>query len=198
MRASSYFLEDVYFKKHPRERFARLLSKIGITKVDLLDVTRFSKEVKVKGLAGKYIFLVPRTSNYLGGAKMWPLEEYRKLIEKLTSKGFQVVIIGGKDEDNSELMINDKVFDLSGKTNFNQVIYLASKAYAAIGGDTGPMHMAAASKAPVFVLFSKKTAPAEQVGPISRHYKHYTCDDLKLLKAEEVWPEIENFLNTIE
>ena len=194
VRASSYFLEDVYFKKHPRERLQRLLGKVGIMDIEALDIRRLGQEIRVDGLREKYILLVPGASLSFGGAKIWPLGEYQKLTQKLTEKGFDVVIIGGRGGDNSMLRINNHVFDLTGQTTLNQVIYLASKAYAAIGGDTGPMHMAAAARTPVFVLFSKKALPAEQVGPIAPLFEHYTVDDLKSLKVEDVWPHMQAFL----
>ena len=49
--------------------------------------------------------------------------------------------------------------DLTGRTDFQRVAVLATKAALAIGNDTGPLHLAAAAGAPTVVLFSGASDP---------------------------------------
>lgn len=194
VRSSSYFLEDVYFKKHPSERFSRLLSKVSIPEPLPLDLRRLAEPLEIKGLSKKYILMVPSTSNAFNGAKTWNLKKYKSLIPHLTQLGYDIVIIGGPSDDHSALCVNKNVFDLTGKTSFEQIFYVASHATAAIGGDTGPIHMAAASKCPVFVMFSKIAPPAEQVGARGEAYYHLSVANLNDLGVEEVRMKFTKFL----
>jgi len=49
--------------------------------------------------------------------------------------------------------------NLGGKTSFEEIAVLARMALGAIGNDTGPMHLIAASGAPSLVLFSSESDP---------------------------------------
>lgn len=198
VRASSYFLEDVYFNKHVRERFERLLSRMGIPCPAPLDLRRMGEKIDVPGLSSRYILMVPSASMAFGGAKIWPLKQYNALIPHLTALGYDIVVVGGKTDDHRLLATHARVFDLTGKTSFHQLIYLATHATAAIGGDTGPMHMAAAAHAPVFCLFSKKALPAEQVGPRAKHCFYLTANDLNDLSVGEVHLKCIHFLENLE
>ena len=195
VKASPYFLEDVYFKKHPSERFSKLLSKLDIPEPEPLDLTRLAASIDLPST--RFVFLVPSTSNAFNGAKTWPLENYKALIPHLIQMGYDVVIIGGPKEDHRALSVHERVFDMTGKTSFEQIFYLASKAAFAIGGDTGPMHMAASVGCPVFVMFSKIAPSAEQVGARGKKYHHLTAGDLKTLTVEEVLSPLKSFVQSL-
>ena len=51
--------------------------------------------------------------------------------------------------------------NLLGQTSFGQIAALARRAAVAIGNDTGPMHLIAATDCPAVVLFSQVSAPAQ-------------------------------------
>ena len=193
VKCSPYCLEDHYFKKHPMERFARLLSKVNL-ELPPLDIRRLGEKITIEGLSQPYALMVPNASNAFHGAKKWPLAQYQKLAIWLTEKGYDVVVIGGKDDDHALLRANEKIFDLTGKTSLEQVIFLSQNAAFAVGNDTGPIHMAAASLCPVFVLFSKKAPPAEQVGARGPLYYHKTAEDLQNLTFEDIKAELELFI----
>ncbi|MBX9977875.1 MAG: glycosyltransferase family 9 protein [Alphaproteobacteria bacterium] len=198
LAASPYYLEQEYFKKHPKERFDRLLGKVGIYSIDPLNIQRLGRKITVPELRSPYVLLVPSASNAFDGAKKWPLAAYKELTEWLTKKGYNVVIVGGPGDDHSPLRINDKVHDLTGKTSFENVIDLATHAFFAVGNDTGPIHMAAASLCPVFVLFSTKAPPAEQVGARGPLYHHLSANDINTLSVEEVIQSLVSFIEKVK
>ncbi len=198
IKTSPYCLEDAYFKNHPSERFHRLLEKVGIARLPDLDITRLSEAIEVPSLEEPYVLVVPNASNAFGGAKKWSLEKYKTLLTWLTSKGYQAVIVGGFADDHSTLSVNSNIHDLTGKTSFGQIIGLAQKADFALGSDTGPIHMAAASLCPVFVLFSDKALPAKQVGARGILYHHKTVEDLAFLEPSEVIKDIESFIGKVK
>jgi ADP-heptose:LPS heptosyltransferase len=90
------------------------------------------------------------------------VENYAELCRILYSRGFDVVIIGGPQEASLAHAIQRSVpraRDLTGRTDFQRVAVLATKAALAIGNDTGPLHLAAAAGAPTVVLFSGASDP---------------------------------------
>ncbi len=197
IKGAKVYLEKKYFSKHVSDRIKRLFSKLGITEIPQLNITRLGEPIHVEGLEGPYVLIIPSASNAYKGAKIWPLIFYRDIVKHLIDAGYKVVLIGGPADDHSLLRIHKDVFDLTGKTSLYQIIELAKNATFAFGGDTGPMHMAAASKCPVFQLFSLKVLPAERVGARAPHYYHFETDDLKTLHPDEVWDEVLLFLKKL-
>jgi ADP-heptose:LPS heptosyltransferase len=119
------------------------------------DVTRFA-------LPGDYVLLIP------GGAvhrpeKRWPLERYVVLARLLAAASLAPVIVGGPDERELGKAIAAAVLearDLTGQTDFADIVALARAARRAVGNDTGPMHLAVAGGAPATVLYSRASDPA--------------------------------------
>ena len=80
--------------------------------------------------------------------KRWPTSYYAKLVDWLYDKNIIPVVIGGGVVDDRLIAeINEKSeippIDLVGKTTLKQLAYLIKKSVALVGGDTGPMHLAA-------------------------------------------------------
>ena len=99
------------------------------------------------------------------GAKQWPPENYAFVARKLSDTGWSVLINFGPGEED----LARKVESLSGnraraiQTNLTQLIALTRCARLFIGGDSGPMHLAAALRVPVVAIFGP-TDPA-RTGP---------------------------------
>lgn len=182
-------------KKQPLARFDALLSNAGLSKLPTLDIRRLGVEhPQFASITSPYIVIIPSTSNTFKGAKRWPLAYYKELIVTLTQKGYTCVVIGGPGDQHDVLCVNDQVINLTGQTEFAHIIHLTSHAICAIGGDTGPIHMAAASLCPVFVLFSKKALPAAQVGARGPLYYHFSADDLHSLLPQDIEETLFAFL----
>ena len=188
-------MEAHNFSKHPLDRFTALLGNAGLSKLAPLDIRRLGVEhPEFSNIPSPYILIVPSTSNAFGGAKRWPLEHFKDTVNILTEQGYCCVVIGGPGDDHTSLRINDRVIDLTGGTQFEHIIHLASHALCAIGGDTGPMHMAAASLCPVFCMFSNIAPPASQVGARGPLHHHLSVPDLSRLDVAWVMEEFIPFL----
>jgi len=99
------------------------------------------------------------------GAKRWPAERYGEVARKLAEQGVQSILNYGPGEE--ELVRAAEV--ASGGTakamtcTISELIALARRARLFIGGDTGPLHLAAALQVPVVATFGP-TDPARN-GP---------------------------------
>ena len=91
--------------------------------------------------------------------KMWPLENWIRFLDPLAKSGWIFVLNGyGKREAEFAQKIeaafgNDKVLNLVGKLNFVRMIGIVSECQAAVGNDTGPLHMAALCGIPTVGIF---------------------------------------------
>ena len=144
------------------------------------DVSRFA-------LPPDYVLLVP------GGAphrpeKRWPLASFIALAERLAAAGLTPVVIGGDSERELGLTIAAAVpeaRDLTGKTEFADIVALGRGARRAVGNDTGPMHLAVAGGAAATVLYSAASDPA-LTAPRGKDVVILRVDDLADLSVDEV------------
>jgi heptosyltransferase-1 len=134
------------------------------------------------------------------GAKLWPAENYGQVAAALASEGLPSLINFGPGEEE----LAHAVERASGgaaqplSCSLCELIALARRASIFVGGDSGPMHLAAALGVPVVAIFGP-TDPARN-GPygtrsiVLRHvasttsYKHHDRPDeaLQSIPAEEV------------
>jgi ADP-heptose:LPS heptosyltransferase len=91
--------------------------------------------------------------------KRWPVERFAELAGLLRAKGLEVVVIGGPQETPLAAAMGE-VRDLTGKTDFAEIAQLGAQAALAVGNDTGPLHLIAATGAPTVALFSNASDPA--------------------------------------
>jgi ADP-heptose:LPS heptosyltransferase len=109
-----------------------------------------------------YALLVPGASAKRP-EKRWPTEKFGMLAASLRQMGMDVVIVGGLQESALARAIqkfNPNARDLTGRTDFAQIAVLGAKAALAVGNDTGPTHLIAATGAPTVALFSDASDPA--------------------------------------
>jgi ADP-heptose:LPS heptosyltransferase len=114
-------------------------------------------------LASRYALLIPGTSAAHGGAKRWPVARYGALAVVLARRGLVPVVAGSAAEvadAASILAACPEAVDLAGRTSLADLAGLAARAAVAIGGDTGPIHLAAMMGCPVVALFSGFSNPA--------------------------------------
>ena len=99
------------------------------------------------------------------GAKCWPAESFGAVACVLAERGMSVVVNHGPGEER----LAEAVRESSGgvavplRCSVGELIALTRRARLFIGGDTGPMHLAAALRIPVVALFGP-TRP-ERNGP---------------------------------
>lgn len=99
------------------------------------------------------------------GAKRWPAERYGLVASALAAEGLQCIVNHGPGEES----LAREVETASGGTahpfqcSISELMALTRRTRLFIGGDTGPLHLAAALKIPVVAIFGP-TDPARN-GP---------------------------------
>jgi ADP-heptose:LPS heptosyltransferase len=97
-------------------------------------------------------------------SKQWPADKFARLISALVRSKASVVITGSPHDEGpvGEILRRTgdsvKVLNLAGKTNLLELASIFSLSDLVLCPDTGPMHLAAAVKAPLITLFGP-TAP---------------------------------------
>jgi heptosyltransferase-1 len=131
------------------------------------------------------------------GAKQWPAERYGQVAKQLAQDGLKPVINVGPGEEEIARAVGGGVAETF-TGSLTQLIALTRRARLFIGGDTGPMHLAAALSIPVVAIFGP-TNPARN-GPFGTRsivlrsdssltsYKHVARQETGMLEisAEQV------------
>jgi len=210
---SRFFYTEVVTPKriHIIDQQMELLKPLGIdpnweTEVRLQpgDATRRSVQQKLGGLTD-YILINP------GGnwtTKCWEPERYGKLALRLMNDGHPVVVTCGPGEE--ELV--RRLMRTAGRgvhevqTNLEELIALSEAARLFVGGDTGPMHLAAIIGVPTVAIFGptdpvrngpyyERTAVVRS--PLSHtSYSHVNAPDpgLMAITVDEVMGAVEKVL----
>lgn len=137
-----------------------------------LDYFFKDKNVNVSGLPQKYVVWVVGAKF---ATKAVPVEKSAEIIAALS---FPVVLIGGKEDiPKSQLIMNKlknyEVYDFCGKTDFDESAYIIEHSIGVITPDTGMMHMAAALKKKIVVIWGN-TVPQFGMYPLlPNDLKHY-------------------------
>lgn len=122
-----------------------------------------------------YVILAPGTN---WSSKCWPVESFGELAAALKQSGILSVITGGASDGGLALAIRNicpEAIDITGKTTLKELAFLMKGACCFVGGDTGPMHLAAAVQTPVVALFGP-TDPARN-GPYGDHHTVLTVQE---------------------
>jgi heptosyltransferase-1 len=101
------------------------------------------------------------------GAKRWPTQSYGAVAQGLADRGLAVLINHGPGEEQLAETVRQSSSGMAVpmKCSVGELISLMRRACLFIGGDTGPMHLAAALRVPVVALFGP-TRP-ERNGPFA-------------------------------
>lgn len=170
---------------HTVEREAEQLTMAGIASTPPPDLSWLKGDISSFGLPARYVLLVP------GGSarrpkKRWPA--YDRAAVALVEQGNIPVLIGAAAERSVLARIATacpQAIDLCGQTDFAAIAACARGAVAAIGNDTGPMHIIATVGCPSLVLFSAASKPA-LTAPRGPRVKVMQRDSLADLEVEEV------------
>lgn len=162
----------------------------GVEGVELDPMEWMQADISHLNLKKPYVLLVPGCSAS-HPEKRWPIEYYRTIIGKLLLQGFHPVILGSKeDKDTTDQVMRglEGVVNLTGKTALSDIPSIARGAVAAIGNDTGPMHICAVTGCPVIMLFCNQTSSiAMHAPPKTEGVKAFEAMDLKDIPASKVW-----------
>lgn len=147
---------------HTLDRQAEQLAIAGIAEVPPADISWLKADAARFGLSPPYVLLVP------GGAphrpeKRWPVERFGDLALRLAERGVTPIVIGTAAERELAAALQarcPRARDLTGATSLADIAALARAAAGAVGNDTGPMHLIAATGCPCVVLFGPASEPA--------------------------------------
>ena len=122
---------------------------------------RMSQGLAQRGIRG-YAILNPGAG---WGAKRWPAQRYGQVAKALAAIGLRSILNCGPGEENlaREAEAPSEGAAQSMTCSITDLIALTRRAQLFIGGDTGPLHMAAALQIPVVAIFGP-TDPARN-GP---------------------------------
>ncbi len=187
-------------RSHTIERQSSQLRDAGIASVPLPDLGWVEADIGRFALPGRYLLLVP------GGAahrpeKRWPAENYAEIATRAAKKGLVPVLLGTAEEAEITSAIARSVpesADLTGRTGLADIVALARGAVAAVGNDTGPMHLVAGAGCPSVVLFSHESDPARCAQRAPEGAPEPVIlrrPDLARLPADEVWAALEPSLS---
>lgn len=153
-------------KRHQVDRNLHLAKQFGadVSKVDFGLEINEDITYSMKKLINEFSFSLKEDIIVINPittwqSKDWPIMKYAELTKKIVENKKAQVIFTGAPEDRKEikkiLEVNEKkenIFNLAGKTDLKQLAALYKKSMLFIGGDTGPMHLAAAVDVPVIAL----------------------------------------------
>ncbi len=120
-------------------------------------------------ITGKTVLLTPCSSKEF---KNWTLNGYIEITKYAISRGFNVIIAGGKSEYELQMADNiisgihidkHRVTSLMGKTTLRELAALISQVSMLISPDSGPVHIASALNVPVLGLYANHNPG--RVGP---------------------------------
>jgi len=145
------------------------------------DVAEVNQMLNASGIMPgmPYVVVAPGTN---WRSKCWPATYYADLAGALTQNYRQpIILIGGQQDQERAQVIQAKakahIVNLIGKTNLKQLAGVLQRSKLFIGGDTGPMHLAAAMGTRVVALFGP--SDADRNGPFGDKHvvirKNLTC-----------------------
>lgn len=172
---------------HAFDGHVQTLALAGVTDVKVDTLEWMQANLDLFPLRRPFVLLIPGSSPQ-HPQKRWPAENYARLAQILIQWGYQPVIIGGAAERESVEKIMrhcPESLNLAGQTNLQQIAGLAREAAAAIGNDTGPVHLIAATGCPVLALFSAASHPVKHA-PRGGKVEIIIEEDLKNLTPEQV------------
>jgi ADP-heptose:LPS heptosyltransferase len=147
---------------HDLDRQFAQLRSAGVTETCPADLSWTSADLSPFALPDDIALLVPGSSAHRP-AKRWPAVQYATLAATLLARGLTPVVLGTGAEQPLAAVIRAQVpqtIDLTGRTSLPALASLGRAARLAVGNDTGPMHLIAATACPSVVLFSDDSDPA--------------------------------------
>jgi heptosyltransferase I len=119
--------------------------------------------------------------------KQWPAERFRQVVAYF---GERALVVWGPGEDGLANAIGG---DVAPPTNLRELSYILENADVVVGGDTGPLHLAAALGTPVVGLYGptdpRRNGPYGQIASCINHFD--TTRSMASIPAGEVIARME-------
>jgi heptosyltransferase-1 len=119
-------------------------------------------KIEALQLTSRFVILNPGAG---WGAKQWPVERYAEIARELGTEGFRSLVNYGPGEEELARHVeqNSNGHAIAANFTVSQLMAITQQAALFIGGDTGPVHLAAFLNIPVVAIFGP-TDPARN-GP---------------------------------
>jgi ADP-heptose:LPS heptosyltransferase len=108
--------------------------------------------------------------------RAWPVAAFAELARKqLLNQNMRIVLVGGPELAPAALkfreLAGENVLDLTGSTNFEQLIAVCGKAICFVGNDSGPAHIAGACGVPTLIItaFAQSSRTSHHASPVRSH-----------------------------
>jgi len=130
------------------------------------------------------LILINPNSSDIFPLRKWPLDSFARLCEKLLARlpACRLVVTGvASERGDAEYILNHvqsaRCVDLTGRTDFKELLALYSIATLMVTNDSGPAHFASLLRLPTVVLFGPETP--RLYGPLGHHhrdlYPNFAC-----------------------
>ncbi len=160
--AGSRALAGIDTGVHRVEAYASQLTAAGIENMPLPDLSWLTRGYGGRfGLSDGYVLMVPGCESRRVDS-VWPVERYAELARRVAIEGRRPVLIGSRADVERNRIIaaaTPEALNLTEKAGLFDLAALATHARAAVGHNTGPMHLIAALGCPSVVLFPSGAAP---------------------------------------
>ena len=149
-------------RMHTLDRQAEQLAMAGLPMTPAPDVSWVRADDGRFGVRALFVLMVAGGAPHRPG-KRWPAERYAALVPWLWQRGVTPVLIGTEQDRpylTPLLTACPRAVDLLGQTTCADLAGLGRRAGAAVGNDTGPMHLLATGGCSCVVLFGAASDPA--------------------------------------
>lgn len=173
---------------HRVEAYAAQLAAAGIETLPMPNLSWLASGYGGRfGLIDGYVLLVPG-SDTRHADSVWPVERYAELARRVAIEGRRPVLVGTHEDVERNRIIaaaTPEALNLTEKAGLFDLAALAAHARAAVGHNTGSMHLIAAVGCPSVVLFPD-SATQDPTTPRGRFVVIVREDDLAALPVTEV------------
>lgn len=169
---------------HGAEKIADQLRVAGIENVQRSDLGFLDGDLDEFALPTRFVAIVPGVAASRP-RKRWPTSAYADLAARLRADGWASVAIGGPGDVAACAAVGAD-FDLGGRTDLGQLAALGRRAAAAVGGDTGPMHLLSLVGCPVLSLYGEDSNPA-RTRPLGPRVEILRGENMAAIGSEEAF-----------
>lgn len=117
--------------------------------------THVKKIIKKYSLLSKPLIAIGAGASFTG--KAWPKEYYLELIQSLSIKNYNIILLGGKDDEASIWLKNniksESVFLLAGELNYLESVEMIRHCVLTVSNDSAIVHFSEAVKVPAIAIF---------------------------------------------
>lgn len=178
---------------HAFKRHKEVLKLAGIENVPIPDISWMKKDInhllEMESVKKPYVIFIAGSSP-LHLDKRWPAVRFSGLALKLIRDGYDIVLIGSKDDREIIDKIKatcSKVKDLSEKTTLYDIYSLAAESSGIVSNDTGPAHIAALANKPMVSLFCSMASKPELSSPVGNFVKGIEAENMANIPVKDVY-----------